>query len=184
MRQGIATEFQTTLPQIATSVFNAVEERYYKVTSEAIRVCNAMIFVLRPSPESFIDDSLSIWILPLFNAIHVRLQAQDVDQEVKEHAIRCAGDLIAYLGDFLSDNVDDVLHILLERLRSETTRLTSVKALSVIAASPLELPLSDVFESVVVEFTVFLKKANISLRQASLRALEVVSLPPSLSEAF
>lgn len=173
-----ATEFQSTLPQLAHVVFDAVGERYYKVTAEALRVCNAMVHIIRPSPENIVDDALAALIPPLFSVVNQRLRAQDVDQEVKECAIRCMADVVALLGELLTDKVNNVLAVLLERLKSETTRLTAVKALSVIAASPLDLDLSSVVSSVMTEFTIFLKKANVALRQAALHALDVGPLCP------
>lgn len=173
MIKSSATDFQSTLSHIAPAVFEAVGERYYKVTSEALRVCNAMIPVIRPTPETIIDDALSSLIPKLFAVVHRRLSAQDVDQEVKEVAIRCMADVVALLGNVISDRIDDVLRILLERVRNETTRLTSVKALAVIAGSRLELDLSEVTESAMTELTVFLRKANVALRQAALDALNV-----------
>ena len=66
-----------------------------------------------------------------------------------------------------------MLQILLDRLKSETTRLTTVKAFSVISSSPLNLDLSAVVVPVLVELTGLLRKANMALRQASLTAIEV-----------
>ena len=176
MYRSNATEFQSTLPQLASAVFDAVGERYYKVTSEALRVCTAMVHVIRPSPDGIVDDSLQSLVPSLYHAVAQRLGAQDVDQEVKEYAIKCMAEVIASLGDSLPDKIETILRSFLERLKSETTRLTTVKALTVIGASSLEFDLSPVISSVITELTVFLKKANVALRQAALRALEVISV--------
>ena len=43
-----------------------------------------------------------------------------------------------------------MLKVLLERLRNEVTRLAAVKAFTIIATSPLNIPLDGVLESVQV----------------------------------
>jgi cullin-associated NEDD8-dissociated protein 1 len=66
---------------VAPAVFAAVGERYYKVTSGALRVCVEMIRVVRPSADSTFD--FSQYTGPLYAAIEARLTAQDQDAEVK-----------------------------------------------------------------------------------------------------
>lgn len=61
---------------------------------------------------------------------------------------------------------------MLERAKSETTRLTTVKAINTIAQSSLEIDLAAILEPAVVHLTDFLRKANMGLRQASLAGLE------------
>ena len=64
----------------------------------------------------------------MYNSLLPKLRAQDIDQEVKEEAIRCAALLIARVGVSLQ-GIKEALPILLERLGNETTRLTTVGAL-------------------------------------------------------
>eukprot|EP00210_Caulerpa_lentillifera_P004245 g4049.t1 len=181
MKNSRTTDFLEILPIISKTVFDSVEERYYKVVSAALQVCIEMVHIIRPSPTAVIIDS-SLPIIPaLFTSVMKRLSTQDVDQEVKEYSIKCAAHAVAVLGDIGYESVHQVLQILLERLKSETTRLTTVKALTVITGSSLELPLTSFLGPAVEEFTLFLKKANMSLRQASLRALEVSCGRPGVS---
>ena len=60
-----------------------------------------------------------------------RLRTADIDQEVKERAIACMGQIIAHLGDSLQGELPTCLPIFLDRLRNEITRLTTVKVRSV-----------------------------------------------------
>lgn len=76
---------------------------------------------------------------------------------------------------FCSAQVPAVLKVLLDRLRNDTTRLPAVKAFTIISASPLDIPLSGVIEQVLLELTGFLRKANRSLRQAALAALDALA---------
>lgn len=73
-----------------------------------------------------------------------KLKSQEVDQEVKERAIICMGQIISNLGDVLNAELAVCLPIFLERLRNEVTRLSAVKALIMIAGSPLRVNLSPI----------------------------------------
>lgn len=54
------------------------------------------------------------------------------------------GQIIANMGDILNDELAVCLPIFLERLRNEVTRLSSVRALTMIAASPLRVNLTPI----------------------------------------
>lgn len=71
-----------------------------------------------------------------------------MDQEVKERAIACMGQILANMGDILNNELIVCLPIFLERLRNEVTRLSAVKALISIAASPLRIDLTPILVSV------------------------------------
>jgi hypothetical protein len=66
-----------------------------------------------------------------------------------------------------------VLRLLLDRLKSDATRLTAAKALATIARSPLNIDLSPVLAAALAEQTSLLHNANIQPRQAALTVLEV-----------
>lgn len=80
----------------------------------------------------------------LYDCTLQKLKSQEVDQEVKERAIACMGQIIAHLGDILTVELAVCLPIFLERLRNEVTRLSSVRALTMIAASPLRVDLTPI----------------------------------------
>lgn len=75
----------------------------------------------------------------VFSVTMKRLKATDIDQEVKERAISCMGHIVCHLGDHLRAEVQAVLAIFLERLKNEITRLTAVRTITLIAASPLKV---------------------------------------------
>lgn len=75
------------------------------------------------------------------------MKSQEVDQEVKERAIACMGQIIANMGDVLNAELAVCLPIFLERLRNEVTRLSAVKALIMIAGSALLVDLSPILVS-------------------------------------
>lgn len=70
-----------------------------------------------------------------------------MDQEVKERAIACMGQIIANMGDILKTELDVCLPIFLERLRNEVTRLSAVKALTMVAASSIHVDLTPILVS-------------------------------------
>lgn len=59
------------------------------------------------------------------------------------------GQIICNLGDHLKSELSTCLPIFLDRLRNEITRLTTVKALTLISGSPLEVDLSPILVSCV-----------------------------------
>ena len=68
-------------------------------------------------------------IFQIYMCCFGKLKASDIDQEVKERAIGCMGQIVATLGDLLSAELPNCLPIFYERLKNEITRLTAVKAL-------------------------------------------------------
>jgi hypothetical protein len=66
-----------------------------------------------------------------------------------------------------------VLRLLLDRLKSDATRLTAARALATIARSPLNNDLSPVLAAALAELTDFLRNTDSQLHQAALTALEV-----------
>ncbi|CAN6271551.1 unnamed protein product [Urochloa humidicola] len=151
---------------LSAPILSAIGDRYYKVTAEALRVCGELVRVMQASAVDF-----KPYIGPIYNAILGRLANQDQDQEVKECAISCMSLVVSTFGDDLQRELPACLPILVDRMGNEITRLTAVKAFSVIAYSPLRIDLSCVLDHVVSELTAFLRKANRALRQATLGTL-------------
>ncbi|KAI3695011.1 hypothetical protein L1987_77999 [Smallanthus sonchifolius] len=165
--------FHPYIKAISAPVLSAVGERYYKVTAEALRVCGELVRVICPNIKVS-DFDYKPYVHPIYNAIMSRLTNQDQDQEVKECAISCMGFVVSTFGDHLTAELPACLPVLVDRMGNEITRLTAVKAFAVIAASPLHLDLSCVLEHVIVELTAFLRKANRTLRQATLGTLNTL----------
>lgn len=98
----------------------------------------------------------SQFVGPLYNCTLEKLRSQEVDQEVKDRAIACMGQIIANMGDVLKAEMITCLPIFLERLRNEVTRLSSVKALTMISASPLRVDLSPILVIFLISLRIFL----------------------------
>lgn len=87
------------------------------------------------------------FVAQIYDCTLQKLKSQEVDQEVKERAIICMGQIISNLGDVLNAELVICLPIFLERLRNEVTRLSAVKALITIAGSPLRVNLTTILVS-------------------------------------
>ncbi|KAL5667252.1 hypothetical protein ACJX0J_019473, partial [Zea mays] len=113
--------FHPYIKALSAPILSAIRDRYYKVTTEALR-------------KTAVD--FKPYIGPIYNVILGRLANQDQDQNY-QHAFP---------------------YSLTGWVRNEITRLTAVKAFSVIANSPLRIDLSCVLDHVVSELTAFLRK--------------------------
>lgn len=152
------------LPQLCA----AVKEQWYKVIAEALRALSAV-------PSIFVGaDGCAEVATHLYDAIEPLLATHDVDQEIKECALKACAALLCDLNASLSGQQKQrLLLLLLDRLSNETTRITAMKTISTIAASP-ESDMSPIVAPAVRLMSSFLKLQSRSLKQTSLEALEVI----------
>uniref|UniRef100_A0A673ZU42 Cullin-associated and neddylation-dissociated 1 n=1 Tax=Salmo trutta TaxID=8032 RepID=A0A673ZU42_SALTR len=178
------------IPALVPPVVACVGDPFYKITSEALLVSQQLVKVIRPldQPERDTFDA-SPYITDLFTCTIKRLKAADIDQEVKERAISCMGQIICNLGDSLGDDLPGTLHIFLERLKNEITRLTTVKALTLIAGSTLKIDLRPILDEAVPILASFLRKNQRALKLSTLAALDILvknysdSVTPAMIDA-
>uniref|UniRef100_A0A4X2LA96 Cullin associated and neddylation dissociated 2 (putative) n=1 Tax=Vombatus ursinus TaxID=29139 RepID=A0A4X2LA96_VOMUR len=180
--------FHTHLPVLLPPVVASVSDPFYKITSEALLVTQQLVKVLRPLDRPLTLDPQP-YVKEIFTATLARLKAADLDQEVKERAIACMGHIMAHLRDWLGDELKPTLLIFLERLKNEITRLPTVKALILVAGSPLRVDLQPIIDDALPILASFLRKNQRALKLATLAALEVLArnyrtaLPPAAMEA-
>lgn len=178
-----AEAFQPHLPTLLPPVLACVADPFYKIAAEALLVLQELVRVLWPldgprklDPEPYVGEMSA--------ATLARLRATDLDQEVKERAISCMGHLVGHLGDRLGDDLEPSLLLLLDRLRNEITRLSAVKALTLVAVSPLKISLQPILAEALPILASFLRKNQRALRLATLAALAALAqsqgpgLPP------
>ncbi|KAL4716046.1 hypothetical protein ACJJTC_002811 [Scirpophaga incertulas] len=168
------------------AVLSCVHDPFYKVTAEALRVLQTLVKVMRPLDnfENLEDDEvvcveppsedLQQFIPDMYECTLVRLRATDMDQEVKERAIATCGQLICHFGDYLQNELPVCLPIFLERLRNEITRLTTVKALTKVASSPLRIDLRPILTDAVPILGSFLRKNQRALKLSTLVLLDTL----------
>uniref|UniRef100_A0A674JTK8 Cullin associated and neddylation dissociated 1 n=1 Tax=Terrapene triunguis TaxID=2587831 RepID=A0A674JTK8_9SAUR len=165
--------FHPHVQALVPPVVACVGDPFYKITSEALLVTQQLVKVIRPldQPSSF---DATPYIKDLFTCTIKRLKAADIDQEVKERAISCMGQIICSLGDNLGTDLPTTLQIFLERLKNEITRLTTVKALTLIAGSPLKIDLRPILGEGVPILASFLRKNQRALKLGTLSALDIL----------
>uniref|UniRef100_A0A8C6ZEP7 Cullin associated and neddylation dissociated 1 n=1 Tax=Nothoprocta perdicaria TaxID=30464 RepID=A0A8C6ZEP7_NOTPE len=165
--------FHPHVQALVPPVVACVGDPFYKITSEALLVTQQLVKVIRPldQPSSF---DATPYIKDLFTCTIKRLKAADIDQEVKERAISCMGQIICSLGDSLGTDLPSTLQIFLERLKNEITRLTTVKAMTLIAGSPLKIDLRPVLGEGVPILASFLRKNQRALKLGTLSALDIL----------
>uniref|UniRef100_A0AAR2KTU8 TATA-binding protein interacting (TIP20) domain-containing protein n=1 Tax=Pygocentrus nattereri TaxID=42514 RepID=A0AAR2KTU8_PYGNA len=181
--------FHPHVQALVPPVVACVGDPFYKITSEALLVTQQLVRVIRPLDQTDAFDA-SPYISDLFACTIKRLKAADIDQEVKERAISCMGQIICNLGDSLGTDLPGTLHIFLERLKNEITRLTTVKALTLIAGSPLKIDLRPILGEAVPILASFLRKNQRALKLSTLAALDILvknysdSVTPAMIDAL
>ncbi|XP_008585254.1 PREDICTED: cullin-associated NEDD8-dissociated protein 2 isoform X2 [Galeopterus variegatus] len=183
-----AEAFYVHLPTLLPPIMACVADPFYKISAEALLVLQELVRSLWPldrprmlDPEPYVGE--------MSMATLARLRSTDLDQEVKERAISCMGHLVGHLGDRLGDDLEPTLLLLLDRLRNEITRLPAVKALTLVAMSPLQLDLQPILAEALPILASFLRKNQRALQLATLASLDALaqsqghSLPPSAVRA-
>uniref|UniRef100_A0A8C3BGV8 Cullin associated and neddylation dissociated 2 (putative) n=1 Tax=Cairina moschata TaxID=8855 RepID=A0A8C3BGV8_CAIMO len=180
--------FHPHIKSLLPPVVACIGDSFYKITSEALLVTQQLVKVIRPLGKSCTFDAKP-YVKDLFPGTLKRLKAADIDQEVKECAISCMGQIIYNLGDHLSTDLQPTLKIFLERLKNEITRLTTVKALTLIASSPLKIDLRPILGDGFPILASFLRKNQRALKLSTLTALDILvknysdSLKPAMIES-
>ncbi|XP_010001683.1 PREDICTED: cullin-associated NEDD8-dissociated protein 1-like [Chaetura pelagica] len=180
--------FHPHIKSLLPPVVSCIGDPFYKITSEALLVTQQLVKVIRPLDKPCTFDAKP-YVKDLFPSTLKRLKAADIDQEVKERAISCMGQIIYSLGDHLNTDLQPTLKIFLERLKNEITRLTTVKALTLIASSPLKIDLRPILGEGFPILASFLRKNQRALKLSTLTALDILvrnysdSLKPAMIES-
>ncbi|KAI1473338.1 TIP120-domain-containing protein [Daldinia eschscholtzii] len=182
--------FQRYLESIVAGVVSAVRDRFYKISSEAIRTAEELVKAITPPRARLTTDKYKPELHKLYDIIVDRASANDADTEVRQKAIQALGTLISRTSSpdgialIPSDKRQAALNLLLDRLRNETTRLHAVRAIDNVAAHslpPINLD-SNWIEQVALELCSQLRKSNRALRAASIQALQHLVLSPAASD--
>ncbi|KAF9154219.1 Cullin-associated NEDD8-dissociated protein 1 [Linnemannia schmuckeri] len=176
--------FQRHLDQLCPPVISAIQDKFYKISSEALVCCMELIKVVRhmdfdEDAQKYSFEALHAeakpYILQIYQVILQRVSTADADQEVKERSILCLGVLLSRVGDELKAELATCLPLLLEKLQNELTRLMAVKTLSQIVESPVcaEADIKEPILQAIPEVASLLRKSNRPLKIASLHFLDV-----------
>jgi cullin-associated NEDD8-dissociated protein 1 len=174
---------QTLFPELCL----AVKEQWYKVIAEALRALASVprFFVLgytsEDTEETKTRERAEVGA-GLYTAVEPLLAAHDVDQEIKECALKaCAAVLSSLHANLTVEQKSRMLALLLDRLNNETTRIAAIKTLSSVASASgsnsMEddrIDLSPILADSITTMASFLKLQSRSLKQHSLESLGIV----------
>jgi cullin-associated NEDD8-dissociated protein 1 len=161
--------FHLYIESIVPPVIRCIQDSFYKIASDALLVSQQLSKILRSATNSNINCMSHI--NDLYKATLARLKQTDIDQEVKERAIVCIAQMICSLGDLISNDLQTCWPILVERLKNEITRLTTVKAIYTIAESQSKVQLYTIFPEALPLLASFLRKNYRTLKLASINSL-------------
>ena len=165
-------------------VIGAVEDRNYKISSEALGAVEQIIKALTPPRVPANTQGVAGQLEKLYDVVLARITNTTADLEVRQRAIHVFGVLLARTAgergsSFLSvDRRSHGLSILVDRLKNETTRLSAVRAVddvAVLCGSETDVSISWVNE-VTLELGAQLRKSDRALRGASLEALRSLAM--------
>lgn len=166
------------LPIMLPEICKCVNEDWYKVIAEALRVLMEVphLMVLGSASKSEMDTVANF----LYVAIEPRLALSDLDQEIKECALSASASLLSVLYPSLStEQKNRIFDLVLERLKNETTRIAAIKALSRISAaahSNENLDLSPIMSATLSQLALLLRQQNRGLKQTALQCLDTLVL--------
>lgn len=107
---------------VIEETFECAKKKYFALAAAALRVCQKVVYLIRPDTAQDVIDDLSCLILPLFTTVMEVLSCSDKPQEVKNAAITCSGHAIAQMGDLLEGTQVEALAKDFASMRSNSKR--------------------------------------------------------------
>lgn len=181
---------QSHLPKIVSGVVGAVNERFYKISSQAIETAEEVGKAITPPRSRMTAQKYKGELVKVYDVVLERASAVDADAEVRQKAIRALGTLLARTSDgegaslLAADKRSSGLSTILDRLKNETTRLAAVKAVDDIATHPSPNFDGAWAQQVAKELSAQLRKANRVLRNTSIHALKDLMLASGVQESI
>ena len=171
------------------SVTASARDRNYKVSTEALATIEQFVKALTPPRSPSASQDYSMHIEKLWQVIVDRVTDNNTDLEVRHRAIQVFGVLVARTSgtQLLSTSARvKSLGVLSDRLKNETTRLASARAIGLIgdAASTHDNIGFAWVQEVSLEMANQLRKADRSLRGSCLDSLQSLALNPVTSSLY
>lgn len=175
------------LSKIVAGVIKAVDDKFYKISSEAIRTVEELVKTITPPRSRHTAQKFKGELQKLFNVLVEKANATNVDAEVRQRAIHGLGTLLSRTSSadgfsLLPDGArQEALEVLLARVKNETTRLAACKAIDSVAAfNTSSAPFGkDWVQEVMLQLSSLLRKSNRNLRSASIQALKHLVVAPA-----
>lgn len=100
---------------------------FYKIISESFKVINVLFYIIDNGLKEFLPE-FKEHIDQIIPIILQRLQANNLDLEIKQSVILCASSLIINLGTSLKNEEKmQILQSIYEKLKIETKKVTILK---------------------------------------------------------
>ena len=177
-----SSDILVELPSILPELCQAVQEDWYKIIAEALRVLTKIPDLMARSntrKEGSLVFSQTV-ASSIYAAIGDRLRAHDLDQEIKECSLSAAASLLQNLHEYLTpDERDSLLSVILERLKNEITRVSALKTLSIIASpgpTATQVDLISILPESIRELSSLLRQQSRTLKQHALETLKIMVL--------
>ncbi|KAK4941932.1 hypothetical protein LTR10_018262 [Elasticomyces elasticus] len=171
------------------SVTKIARDRNYKVSSEALSTIEQFVKALTPPRLPSANQDHAMHIAKLWDVTVDRVTDNNTDLEVRHRAIQVFGVLVARTSStqlLSSDARVKSLGILHDRLKNETTRLASARAIGLVgeAASAHDNIGAAWIREVTTEMANQLRKADRALRVSCLESLQYFALNPVTSSSY
>ena len=160
----------------------AVKEQWYKLVSEALRALALIphffsIGYRDPNTPQVVNEQSEV-AESLFASIEPLLAATDVDQEIKECALKASAQLLKHLNtSIVAEKKIRLLQLLVDRMNNETTRIAAIKTIASVASEGEgegTVDLSPILNESFSLLASFLKLHSRSTKQCTLEALAVI----------
>lgn len=179
-----SASIQPYMPNIVSTLLAGIQERYSKLSVEALTATEQVIKAITPPRSASSGTQNQQHLGQLYDALVSKISANDADVEVRQTAIHVLGLLLGRSsgtqGLITLAKRKAGLDLLVDRLKNELTRLASVRAIDTVAAhTKAQDELSaEWVRSVALELGAQLRKSSRVLRGASLSALRTIALNP------
>jgi cullin-associated NEDD8-dissociated protein 1 len=187
-----STVLQPHLTSLVAGVVTVVQDRFYKISGEAIQTAEEVVKAITPPRSQKSAQKYKTELQKLYDVIVERASASDADAEVRNKAIHALGILLSRTSGTEGSSLLSAekrkagLDQLASRLKGETTRLAAVRAIDTVAAlssGSIELD-AEWIRGVTTELAAQLRKANRGLRGSSVQALRHLVLSPAAQGAL
>ncbi|GAA5846966.1 hypothetical protein JCM9279_006969 [Rhodotorula babjevae] len=138
--------FADELDRVVPLVADSIQDRFNKIAAEAFSTAAALVRVLRPvgpaasssSSSPLSAEQTQPYLAQLYAATMTKVAGSDADEDVKARGMSTLGVLLAHSGDSLPPtDLEAALAFLKDRLANEVQRVTAVRTVGLVAASPL-----------------------------------------------
>ena len=171
---------------VASTIARCVTDSYLRSAAEAMRVVPSLVAAISRLCSGNAKDSAAPCVEALARAVIQELGVKTIDQEVKDAAIHALASILSEAGDLVSPSTrnDGCLPVLLNVLRTPTSRLSGIKAVLTLTASTKPLDLSSVSGQFLAELCDSIKINNRQQRQTALAAAAALMEHESASGAL